>query len=86
MGFPATQKALIDAGYKRSCYSRCSACNSAMEWWQTPTGGRIPMNSMTADDSPAVSHFATCPNASQFRKQPAKAQAEPTLFDEEPNK
>jgi hypothetical protein len=84
MGFPATCKAMMEAGYKRSTYSRCVACHTAMEWWLTPRGRPIPMDSMPSEDSPAVSHFATCPNADQFRKQPAKAKPTPSLFDEEP--
>ncbi len=72
-GFPATCGALIAAGYERSNYSRCSGCRDAIEWWVTPKKERIPMNPMTDNDSAAVSHFATCPNVDQFRKEPQRA-------------
>lgn len=57
-----------EAGYKRLSYSRCQGCKRPMEWWITPTGARTPMDPMRLDESPAVSHFATCPKADDFRK------------------
>jgi hypothetical protein len=39
-----------------------------MEFWNTPEGKSIPMDCMSDPDSPAVSHFATCPVADRFRK------------------
>ena len=43
MSFPATRRALEDAGYKRSTYTRCQACMAAIEFWHTPQGRVIPM-------------------------------------------
>lgn len=79
--FPATCKAMKEAGYERQSYSRCSGCQAAMEWWFTPAHHRIPMDPMPEDDSPAVSHFVTCPVKERFRKPVQKVNAEPTLFD-----
>ena len=71
MSFPATRKALEDAGYKRTSYTRCSACMAAIEFWNTPQGRVMPMEAMPDDDSPAISHFANCPEAARFRKRKA---------------
>jgi hypothetical protein len=68
MPFPVTLRAMQEAGYKRQSYSRCKGCKQPMEWWTTPTGARIPMEPMPLDDSPAVSHWATCPKAADFRR------------------
>jgi hypothetical protein len=73
MPFPETREAMEDAGYKRGCYSRCRGCKRPMEWWTTPTGKRIPMDPMDHPDSAAISHFATCPEAGRFKKEPHKA-------------
>lgn len=80
--FPATLQAMRAAGYERQSYSRCSGCLAAMEWWWTPIRHRIPMDPMPTEDSPAVSHFVTCPNADRFRK-PVQKVTMPTLFDME---
>jgi hypothetical protein len=68
MSFPGTRKAMEAAGYKRSTYTRCQACMAALEFWHTPQGRVIPMESMPLDDSPAITHFANCPEAKKFRK------------------
>lgn len=39
-----------------------------MELWNTPKGNTMPMNPMNDVDSPAVSHWATCVKAEQFRR------------------
>jgi hypothetical protein len=39
-----------------------------MEFWTTPEGKSIPMDVMAEPESPAISHFATCPLAKEFRK------------------
>lgn len=71
MSLPKTRAELETAGYKVSNYGRCSGCRAAIEWWTTPIGARAPMNPMPHPESEVISHFATCPNANQFRK-PAK--------------
>jgi hypothetical protein len=68
MPFPATMQAMIDAGYTRSLYTRCQGCGAVMEYWRTPTYKTIPMDPMTNPEDKAVSHFATCVKAEQFRK------------------
>lgn len=68
MSFPATLAALEAEGYKRQYYTRCRGCNAPMEWWKTPAGKMLPMEVMSAPDAPAISHFANCPKAAQFRK------------------
>jgi hypothetical protein len=59
---------LEDEGYKRTSYTRCSGCRALIEFWQTPKGKVIPMELMPREDSPAISHFAHCPEADRFRK------------------
>jgi hypothetical protein len=71
MPFPATKRALIDAGYSFAGNKTCP-CGAAMELYRTPKGAFLPMNPMAEDDSKAESHFATCPKAQQFRRQDAK--------------
>lgn len=68
MSFPATRELMEQAGYKRRYYTRCRGCMRPMEFWNTPEGKSIPMDCMSDPDSPAVSHFATCPVADRFRK------------------
>lgn len=68
MSFPATRAALEFAGYRRQSSTFCMGCNQAMEFWTTPQGKSIPMDVMTEAESPAISHFATCPLAQQFRR------------------
>jgi len=72
MTFPETAIKMVIAGYERDYYGVCKGCGMAIEWWRTPNGSRIPMNSMPCHDSPAVSHFVTCPKAEQFRKEPQR--------------
>ena len=78
MAFPATLAAMEAAGYKRSNYSRCPGCRAAIEWWITPKKARTPMNPMPDPDSPAISHFATCNKADQFRKKEPQRCTSPT--------
>jgi hypothetical protein len=68
--FPTTRAELEAAGYSRNCYTRCKGCTKAIEFWNTPNGAHIPMEHMPDPDSPAESHFVSCPNAAQFRKEP----------------
>ena len=71
--FPRTLAELEAAGYTRNCYTRCRGCGEAIEFWNTPKGGRIPMETMPTPESRAEAHFATCPHAAEFRKQPRRA-------------
>jgi hypothetical protein len=75
MPFPKTRSELIDAGYSFSEKKTCP-CGASMELWNTPNGSRVPMNPMSSDDAQAISHFATCVMAAQFRRaRPSGAKA-----------
>lgn len=67
MSFPATRALLQDAGYRFITVKTCP-CGAKMELWFTPNGATMPMNPMPTEDSPAVSHWATCEKATQFRR------------------
>jgi len=69
MSFPATKAAMIEAGYEWITDKTCP-CGSAMELWKTPANKVMPMDPMPAEDAPAVSHWATCAKAQQFRRNP----------------
>jgi hypothetical protein len=68
MAFPKDRAAMITAGYKKLSTFVCRGCGEEMEFWYTPQGKNIPMNAMPNDDSEALSHFATCPEAKRFKK------------------
>lgn len=68
MSFPATRKEMEERGYTCRMYTRCRGCGDSMEFWLTPKGRNIPMNPMPFVESPAVSHYASCPKAKAFRK------------------
>ena len=65
---PNTRRALITLGYGFRGNAPCRDCREPMEWWKTPMGKMAPYNSMPEEDSPAISHFATCVHAQNFRK------------------
>lgn len=67
MPFPATRRELKEAGYDFIAHKTCK-CSEAMELWHTPADKMMPMNPMPSEDSPAVSHWATCRMAIQFRR------------------
>lgn len=55
---------------------RCKACHAKIIWFKTEAGKNMPVDADTVepddeelDLSRHSSHFATCPNADQFRKQ-----------------
>ena len=68
MNFPTTRKSLEEAGYEHTSNAHCRGCGAAMEFWSTPHGRSMPMDLMPQEDSPAISHFATCPEAPRFRR------------------
>ena len=71
MPFPANAEEMQLAGYRFLDHGECDGCYQAIEWWRTPKGRQIPMDPMSTPESPATSHWATCPNAEQFRKKKA---------------
>lgn len=52
----------IPDGYTFLSASRCRACEERIAWCRTKADRTAPLN---AD---GTSHFATCPDAQQFRK------------------
>ncbi len=64
-----SDKDLIAAGYKFDNRARCRGCGAEIEFWQTPRGKYIPLDSGTLEP-----HFGTCPNADEFRKNKRGAQ------------
>lgn len=48
-------------GYTQGQPGTCRGCGAAIYWWMTPAGKRSP------HDQDGTSHFATCPEAPQFR-------------------
>jgi hypothetical protein len=67
MPFPATKADMLEDGYTFAAMKTCP-CGEPMELWNTPRGATMPMNPMAEMDSPAVSHWATCVKAEQFRR------------------
>ena len=67
MPFPKTKADMIDAGYSYATTKTCP-CGELMELWNTPKGETMPMNPMAEMDTSAISHWATCVKAEQFRK------------------
>jgi len=82
MPFLGTLAQMIAEGYRRSSYTKCRGCSRPMEWWLTPNKKRIPMDPMDLPDSPAISHFATCPESSRFKKEPSSC---PSLISTSPD-
>lgn len=68
MPFPATRYEMEERGYQFKHAAPCKGCAKSIHWYRTPTGRMMPMDPMDGPDSPAVSHFSTCPEASRFKK------------------
>lgn len=64
MPFPKTETELIAAGYVFEGLGKCKGktCDQTVEWWRTPKGKRIPLDSGTME-----CHFGTCPDSKDFR-------------------
>lgn len=74
MPFPETRQRLKESGYDFITTKQCP-CGSTMELWHTPKDQIIPMDPMNDDQDKAVSHWATCSKAAQFRKRPVSSPA-----------
>jgi hypothetical protein len=73
MSFPKTREEMEAANYMRDGRETCKGCGAEMEFWITPERQKaLPMNPMPEPASVAISHFATCPMAAQFRKRGGK--------------
>jgi hypothetical protein len=46
----------------------CRSCGAQIYWSLTSKGKRAPFNVDAAGEATRESHFATCPNAEQWRK------------------
>jgi hypothetical protein len=66
MPFPKTFDQMKAAGYVFDNYAECRRCGDAIEWWITPNGKKMPMNPMPSGSTPAISHFTTCSDATEF--------------------
>lgn len=72
MPFPPNRRELKLEGYDYHGQKTCP-CGQTIELWHTPNDKTMPMDPMPDDESPAVSHWATCVKAQQFRRNsPAK--------------
>ena len=74
MPFPATKAEMIEEGYEWITDKVCP-CGETMELWKTPRQQVMPMNPMAELQSPAVSHWATCSKAEQFRRRKPDAKS-----------
>ncbi len=73
---PETRYEMRRAMYKLMGTSTCKGCAAPIEWWETTSGKKLPVNVQPAgDDVTVVAHFITCPKAAEFRRrdQPAAA-------------
>lgn len=71
MPFPQNVDQLREEGYKFSDHGVCRGCKEDIEWWHSPPpqSKPIPLNPMNGENGfKAVPHWATCPNAADFRK------------------
>ena len=55
--------------------SKCRSCHAYIVWMKTEAGKNMPVDADSVDEGDTlfnpkehVSHFSTCPNASQHRK------------------
>lgn len=70
---PNTRIGLLKKGYVFIGSNPCKSkeCGRMVEWYRTPNNKNAPFDPMPHEDSPAISHFATCEvykRAQQMRK------------------
>lgn len=53
---------IVPDGYTFDNMSTCASCKAQIMWCITRKGNRAPL------DPTGISHFATCPNAGDFRR------------------
>lgn len=53
---------VVPAGWTAGRVGRCRSCHAAVMWTTTPAGKASPI------DADGTSHFATCPQADQWRR------------------
>jgi hypothetical protein len=74
--FPSTRHDMLRANYRKTGDGVCKGCSAPIEWWKTTNGRSIPMNPIANDNVVVEPHWATCPNAKDFKGGDAKAPAE----------
>ena len=65
---PKSRSEMAPLDYRFAGSGQCKHCAAHIEWWKTPAGKNAPYNPMPELNSAAVSHFATCPRAAEFRR------------------
>jgi hypothetical protein len=83
MAFPANIIELEAQGYIRTNEASCRGCCAPILWYVTPNGSKLCMDPMPELDTPAISHWTTCPEREKFRKPrktAAPADTQSTLF------
>ena len=60
MAFPKIFDELRAANYKFLDYSVCRDCGDEIEWWETPSGKKIPLNHKQRGTDPVEVHFDYC--------------------------
>lgn len=60
MAFPKDMNHLKAHGYKFQNDAACKLCGDDIEWWETPSGKRLPFNPMGDEQSAAIIHLSTC--------------------------
>lgn len=68
MPFPRNADEMRSQGYTFLNHGECDGCHEQIEWWRTPQKRQMPMNRMPELYTPAVPHWANCPEAGHFRK------------------
>ena len=58
--FPRDADHLKEHGYKFMNDAVCKYCGDDIEWWETPSGKRLPFDPMPRGNSMAKNHLSTC--------------------------
>jgi hypothetical protein len=72
MAFPKNERELGLAGYRMETERACSKCRQTIRMWRTPSGRLMPMDVPSAEGADIVTHFATCPHASEYKSKAAR--------------
>jgi hypothetical protein len=65
--FPKNRHEMERMGYRKTGDAVCKGCGANIEWWKTTAGKPIPYDPIRGDYDAAVAHWATCPNAKDFK-------------------
>lgn len=71
--------------------SECRSCGNQIVWLKTAKGKNMPVDADTVevgdqqfDHSRHISHFSSCPNAEQHRKQQGRGYTKPDVITQQP--